>query len=368
MIRIGHLSKFSFPTKGGIEKYVDSLLINNENFKSIVLSNANKNEKYFIESSGTYHKLSTQLFFKSQPVSFNFIKVCRFLKGVDIVHLHIPYPTMELMLGTLLTFFKNKKLVITYHANPNKTRWKFLYIIFRPFLWFNLYRCKLILITSKYNLDNSNIPKSLYHKVRILPIGIDFSNGDKNHVPKRLNGSRVKIIFVGRLREYKGLNILLDAIKYIDVDLVIVGDGELKSHIQNYISENNLEKRVFLYSDVSDTKLADYYKESDIFVLPSINESETFGIVQIEAMKYGLPVINTSLKTGVPEVSIDGITGLTVSPNSVFELTAAINKMITNNDLYETFSKNALNRSKEFSNDLIKVQYENFLNQIILEK
>jgi rhamnosyl/mannosyltransferase len=123
--------------------------------------------------------------------------------------------------------------------------------------------------------------------------------------------------------------------------------------------------RVFIHSNISDLELVDFYKNSDVFVLPSINESETFGIVQIEAMKYGLPIINTLLKSGVPEVSIDNLTGFTVEPSSAPKLLDAIIRISNDPKLYVEFSKNALERSKFYSNDKIKSEYVKILLGVI---
>ena len=110
------------------------------------------------------------------------------------------------------------------------------------------------------------------------------------------------------------------------------------------------------------------YSECDFFVLPSIAKSEAFGIVQIEAMAFGKPVINTNLPSGVPYVSLDGITGLTVPPGDIGALATAMQKLIDNNDgIREKYGRAAYNlvRSKYSADNMLSSilgEYRNLLN------
>ena len=97
--------------------------------------------------------------------------------------------------------------------------------------------------------------------------------------------------------------------------------------------------------------------DSDLLVLPPINEAEAFGVVQLEALSYGLPVINTNLRSGVPFVSLNDLTGYTVEPSNSDELKNAIVKVISDTNNYSILSKNAIERSKEFSNEKMVEKY-----------
>ena len=123
------------------------------------------------------------------------------------------------------------------------------------------------------------------------------------------------------------------------------------------INENNLQDKIFLHTSVNDEELKVFYKNSDLFVLPSINEAEAFGVVQLEALSYGLPVINTNLRSGVPFVSLNDLTGYTVEPSNSDELKNAIVKVISDTNNYSILSKNAIERSKEFSNEKMVEKY-----------
>ena len=139
---------------------------------------------------------------------------------------------------------------------------------------------------------------------------------------------------------------------------LIGGTGPLKSEFEKYIKENLLQDKVILLGRVEDCDLDSYYKACDIYLFPSIMQSEAFGIVQLEAMKYEKPVINTNLGTGVNYVSIDKETGLTVEPENVEQLTNAINKLLNNDELRLQYGRNARQRVDElFSISKITNEY-----------
>jgi rhamnosyl/mannosyltransferase len=105
-----------------------------------------------------------------------------------------------------------------------------------------------------------------------------------------------------------------------------------------------VEDRVYFHGYIDDKKLREYYRSADLFVLPSVESSEAFGIVQLEAMAHGLPVINTDLPTGVPWVSRDRKTGLTVPPRDADALASAIQELLVDDELRESLGRNARQR------------------------
>ena len=131
---------------------------------------------------------------------------------------------------------------------------------------------------------------------------------------------------------------------------LIGGSGPLKENFENYIKENHLGNKVKLLGRIEDKDLDNYYKACDIYLFPSIMQSEAFGIVQLEAMKYGKPVINTNLGTGVNYVSIHNETGLTVEPKNSEQLANAINKLLNDDKLRETLGQNARIRVEKYFN------------------
>ena len=142
------------------------------------------------------------------------------------------------------------------------------------------------------------------------------------------------VLFVGRLVYYKGLEYLIDAIKLTpDVSLIIIGSGPLRDKLINKINKMNLASRIKIIPEVDEKTLHSYYKACDLFILPSVEKSETYGIVQIEAMACGKPIICTDLGTGTTFINQNEVTGLVVPPRNVERLAEAINKLVKNTEL-----------------------------------
>ena len=155
----------------------------------------------------------------------------------------------------------------------------------------------------------------------------------------------MKVFFTGRLVYYKGVDVLLKAFRRVKgCELFIAGTGDLEPTLKEYARRKGLENKVHFLGFLSDHELKQAYADCDIFVLPSVEKSEAFGIVQLEAMIYGKPVINTLLPSGVPHVSLAGVTGLTVKKSDPAELADAINTLAENKDLREILGKAAAER------------------------
>ncbi len=134
--------------------------------------------------------------------------------------------------------------------------------------------------------------------------------------------------------------------------LVIVGDGPLRGELGALAAELGVADKVIFAGEINNAGVTPYYHAADVFALASVARSEAFGIVQIEAMAAGLPVVNTSLDSGVPFVSLDGETGLTVSPGNPEALAAAINRLLDDPGLRQSLGQAGVRRARrEFSLD-----------------
>jgi rhamnosyl/mannosyltransferase len=132
--------------------------------------------------------------------------------------------------------------------------------------------------------------------------------------------------------------------------LLLVGDGPLRSELEAIAQQAGVSGRVHFLGRAPDSLLRACYHAADVFVLPSIARSEAFGLVQVEAMAAGKPVINTQLDSGVPFVSLDGVSGITVPPADVGALAAAITLLLENPELRTRFGAAARERAcTEFS-------------------
>ena len=199
--------------------------------------------------------------------------------------------------------------------------------------------------------------KTYSEKCEIIPFGLQLdwvkqrqTRDEQIKKIKKQFGDPL-ILFVGRLVYYKGLKYLVDAMNLLpDVNLAIVGGGPLQFEIKHQISKLQLEKRVHIIPHLSKTELHDFYEACDIFVLPSTDISEAFGLVQVEAMACGKPVVSTNLNTGVTFVNQHGITGLTVEPRDSMALADAIRTLLGNSNLRLSLGRNAQERAmREFT-------------------
>lgn len=364
-MKILQLVKYYFPSKGGMESVVQDIV---ESIDSLGPSNnsfvvyANSHVPLFtslLEQKGNILSIKERTLFllRSQPLNLSYPKLAKLIADSDIVHHHYPFPNMEIALLRKRKLLKDKKLIITWHANIENSRWSFIGKFYNPLIVELLSMCDAVIVTSPQLLENSKILQGFKDKVKVIPLSFNSSLYKLNQPKSFPVNRRFKLLFVGKLREYKGLKYLIESIKDIDVELSIIGSGEMLNSLREQARRLSIEEKVAFFTDLSDEELKQKYMESDLFVLPSINEAEAFGVVQLEAMANGLPVINTSLKSGVPFVSLDGETGLTVRPKSSEQLREAIVSILSNKEKYECFSVNALERVKLFSREKLAKSY-----------
>jgi rhamnosyl/mannosyltransferase len=267
----------------------------------------------------------------------------------DILHLHTPHPMG--MLALLAARTPKHALVVTHHSDIVKqARAKKL---LAPAMRAVMARAACVIATSERYLNSSDELAPLRSKTRVIPYGIDLSafHPDlKDSVSaKALRarfGNRI-VLAAGRFIYYKGFEVLLDALQNVRGYLLLVGDGPLARSLKERAAARGVSEKVSFIGAVPNAEMAPYYGACDVFVLPSIARSEAFGIVQVEALASGVPVINTSLQSGVPDVSVHQVTGLTVTPGDPSELAAAINKVLDEPELASRFGANGRLRALE---------------------
>jgi rhamnosyl/mannosyltransferase len=272
----------------------------------------------------------------------------------DVLHLHTPHPMA--MFAYLAARKPAHSLVVTHHSDI--VRQARIRSILQPLFRAVLSRADLIITTSQRYLDSSDELKPYRSKVRVVPYGIDLKQfspslrqlGSAQAI--RANyGDRI-VVATGRLIYYKGFEVLLDAMKMVRAHLLLIGDGPLRSTLEDRARRNGVKERVTFLGAVPNHDLGQFYGAGDVFALPSIARSEAFGIVQIEALASSLPVVNTALQSGVPEVSIHGVTGLTVPPNDAGALAEALNRLLDDVKLARHFGTTGRQRALErFTSD-----------------
>lgn len=263
------------------------------------------------------------------------------LNKFDIVHLHYPFFGGAEPVWLIKTLNKKSfKLIVHYHMDVKNISTAANFLSIPSNLIFNSLFKKADAITCasiKYiaNSKLSNFYKENKEKFYEIPFGVDINKFFP--LEKKMIGSQVKLLFVGGLDKahyFKGVDILLKAVSLIDKDkwsLNIVGNGGLKQkYIENAKKLGILENIKFL-SGVDNNELAKIYRNSDLFILPSINQNEAFGIVLLEAMASGLSVIASDLP-GVNSVFNEGEQGFFIKPNDVEDLKVKIASFINNKE------------------------------------
>jgi len=282
----------------------------------------------------------------------------------DIAHLHFPNPPGEL--GQLF-FGRSRRFVLTYHSDI--VRQKYLLHLYRSFLWKVLAQADRIIATSPHYIRSSPYLSRFADKCVVIPLGIDltpFENVDNDRVQaiRQRYGSPL-LLFVGKLRYYKGLQYLLEAMRQIEARLLVVGTGPMGREWRVLAEEPGLADKVSFLGEVSDNDLPFYYQACDLFVLPASERSEAFGMVQLEAMACGKPVVCTELGTGTSWVNIHGETGLVVPPCDPKALVEAISQLLADEALRRKLGQRGRERARGFSKEVMIEQalrlYESLL-------
>lgn len=272
------------------------------------------------------------------------LKLEKELRDFDIIHLH--YPFIGAVGAVLKVAHASKvRLVVTYHMDLVGRGWKGLF--FRIYTYLTLPKiikdADKILVSSLDYAQNgflSPFLKKWPEKFVEAPFGVRdcFATLATTHTngfsPSAQNDSGNKtILFVGALDKahyFKGVDVLLGAMKNLKYKLIIVGDGDLRSHYEEKVKKLKINDRIFFAGRVSDEKLSEYYQKADVFVLPSIDKSEAYGMVLLEAMANGLPVIASNLPGVRGLVGKDR--GLLVEPGNARELTQALTDILSNDE------------------------------------
>jgi glycosyltransferase involved in cell wall biosynthesis len=348
-LKILHVGKFYSPHRGGIESHLNVLC--SELRKSmdlrVIVANDTPNMENELVNGVPVLRLANRLTLASTSFCPDMAAKIKAAKA-DLIHIHLPNPAA--VLAYLASGYKGR-VIFSYHSDV--IRQKYLNALFRPIQQLALRRSSAIIVGSP-QLQRSSDLAVFRDRCRVIPYGLpveQFAQADTSKVNcfRQRYGSRL-VLTVGRLVYYKGLQFAIRAMTLVRGTLLIVGVGPLRASLQALASELGVADRVIFLGELSDDDLRICYHASDVFALSSIARSEAFGIVQIEALAAGKPVINTQLDTGVPFVSLNGVTGLTVPPSDHIALAAAINRLLDDHELQVSYGRAArLRASTEFS-------------------
>lgn len=361
-VKVLQVNKFYYPVTGGIETLVKQYSEELSQFDDVeleVLCCQDKRKKTTVEeingvkvtrmgSLGTYFSCPLSI-----PFIFRFWKEA---KKADIVEMHVPFP-----LADFATTFSHSKAKFIVHWHSDIVKQEKVMFLLKPFMNTMLKKCKNIIVATKGHIKGSKYLPPFEDKCKIIPYGVDLDEFNENKInpeyknilSDKLNDkTSQKALFVGRLVYYKGVEVLIRAMKDVsDTECFICGSGPLSEELKKLSIDLGLGSKVHFLDYLNNEELKAAYNDCDFFVLPSVQRSEAFAIVQIEAMAYGKPVINTRLDSGVPYVSLDKETGITVEPHNVEELANAIKSLTHDENLLELYGKNAKARVYDVFNE-----------------
>lgn len=322
-IKVLQINKLYYPDIGGIERTVQNIAEGlKENVEMSVLVCQSKGHGVTEEVNGVVvQRCGSFGTLYSMPISLSFLwQLRRKSKKQDILQFHAPFPLGDL--ACLLSGYRGK-VVLYWHSDVVKQ--KKLMVLYRPIMEKFLKRVDAIIVGSNGVIKGSSYLMNYQNKCVTIPFAVNQNierMGKKymDHAQPSME-KYARFLFVGRLVYYKGIEVLIQAFERVEnAELTIIGCGDSEKDLKAYIKKQGMSDRVHFLGKVEEDRLYREFSECDVFVLPSVEKSEAFGLVQLEAMAYGKPVINTNLPSGVPEVSINGITGLTVEPGNKREL------------------------------------------------
>lgn len=345
-MNILHVYKDYYPVLGGIENHIKALA---------EAQAAEGHQVTVLVCDPAYHTTITTLngvkvikagrtaTLASMPVSLS-QPIILARQRPDIVHIQSPYP-----LGEAANWVIGRGLATVISYQSDVVRQKTLLRFYGPILKRVLKAADGILVNNPRYIQTSTWLQPVRDKCRVVPIGIDTDRFAFR--PTGVTTGNLKLLFVGRLRYYKGLDTLLHAlVKAPSAHLTIVGIGPMQAEWQGLTSKLDLGERVDFVGEVDDNHLPDFYAQADVFVLPSNARSEAYGIVLLEAMASGLPCISTELGTGTSWIVQDGVTGFVVPPKDPLALAEAVNKLVADESLRQQFAQAGLERvNSEFT-------------------
>lgn len=370
-LRILHAGKFYPPARGGMETVVGQLCADTVGDWKVQAVVANDCAQTTRESRGGVQIVRAAAVGRVASVSLCPTLPLHLWNGRhDCVILHEPNP---LAAAALLLWTPAPRLVIWHHSDLVYPWWGL-----RVYGWLQraLYRRADCVIVSSFCLADHSPVIRYARRVEVIPYGIAVEHFLEPNSSQRARAEAIRarypgplVLFVGRLVYYKGVGILLKAMTKCPGTLLIVGDGPAKESLRELAGRLGMAARVEFMGEAPTVDLSAYYHAADVFVLPSTERTEAFGIVQVEAMACGVPVVSTDLPTGVPWVNQDGVTGLVVPPGDPDALAGAIGLLLEDPVLRARMAEAGRRRAtKEFSRERMLRDFKSLVERVVGEQ
>ncbi len=329
-MKVLHFFKTALPeTRGGIEQVINQLCRGASQYgiESDVLALSQGTDQRSFDYDG-YRNHRAKLNFHLASTGFSFSAFARFselAQQADLIHYHFPWPLMDLV--HFATRVKKPSLV-TYHSDV--VRQKNLLRVYRPLMNAFLGSTKRIVASSPNYLQTSEVLQKFSDKVSVITYGLDKSTypvptaSSMSAWAERL-GPKF-FLFVGVLRYYKGLHILIEAAKGLDFPIVIAGAGPIESELKQQ-AENLGLKNIHFLGYLTEEDKAALLTLCYAVVFPSHLRSESFGVSLLEGAMFRKPLISSEIGTGTTYINIANVTGLVVPPSDPIALHKAMQQL-----------------------------------------
>lgn len=350
-LRVVHFGKYYFPDAGGIESVTLSLAqgaVQAGHQVCVVCFQKDPQRIDDIVNGVQVARVPLRRLVASQPLSWRYVRRALAVAwNADLVHLHAPN-----MLGAVcaLLLRPRVRLVVHWHSDVLNKGW--LGALLRPLERALLWRADRVIATSPVYMEASEQLLAVRDKVRVVPIGapdVPATHAGQgmpalpDDLAQAIGGRRI-ILAVGRLVDYKGFQHLINAAASLDDDavVVIVGGGPLKEPLSRQVETQGLARRVILAGRQSDDALQALYAQAYLYCMPSTYRAEAFGVVLLEAMSHGLPIVATRIPgSGVSWVNAQGVSGVNVPVESPAAIAEACNELLRSPDLRARLAQGA---------------------------
>lgn len=346
-MKVLHFFKTYFPDSyGGVEQVINAIARgeNRYDIETSVLALTRQEDLSPIQYEGhTVYRARENLNLASTGISFSvFSEFAKLADEADVIHYHYPWPMMDLV---HLWYGKKKPSVVTYHSDIVKQ--KHLAYLYKPLRDMFLNSVDRIVATSPNYLQTSDVLQRYEDKVDVVPIGLDkaaYPEADPELIRKWQQQVGEKFfLFVGVLRYYKGLHVLIEAARTAKFPIVIVGAGPIEHDLKAQAKKYELDNIHFV-GRVSDEDKVALFSMCYAVVFPSHLRSEAFGISLLEGAMFGKPMISSEIGTGTSYINIHNETGLVIPPSDPTSLSHAMNWLWTNPTAASTMGNNAEKR------------------------
>ncbi|MCV6636951.1 glycosyltransferase [Candidatus Albibeggiatoa sp. nov. NOAA] len=348
-MRILHVGKYYPPFAGGIENFLTDLIQAQVSQKLQVAALVHDHESHWrrffspvkaeIKTNPIIYRVPSYGRLLYAPISPQFLFwMNRTIKRYqpDILHFHLP--NTSALWALMLPAARHIPWVLHWHSDVVSTidnRVAIAYRAYRPFEQAMLKQAKAVIATSQPYLDSSLALKDWQQKTQVIPLGIATQRLPEptadalDWAQQQWQPDLQRILHIGRLTYYKGQKVLIEALKDCpNSQLLIVGKGELQTELTQFIQQHGLHNRVKLLGFCDNAQLHALFSTCDVFCLPSLERTEAFGVVLMEAMRYAKPVIASQVEgSGMGWVVDDKKTGLLVEPNNVSNLVQKIQQL-----------------------------------------